>query len=370
MVFNPFPIINYIGSDYFCDRETETKAIVSNVKNGRNTLLISPRRLGKTSLIKHAFGQLKKWNCLYIDLNNTSSVSELLKNLTSSLAEISLRKSSFKDFLTSWKVAVEFDPYTGSFSAGMNWVKPSHEIKTVEELFARLSKEENILIAFDEFQRITEYREANTEGWLRGLAQKYPNIRFIYSGSHQRLLQEMFNSHKRPFYKSSDMLKLGLIDREVYSSFIEQKLKKAKKTFTDQSAAGFIYDQMSGKTAYIQEVCNRLYELDKAKISEEDILRTIGSLAEQNDPHFTVLKRGLTAIQLNVLWALAKLGKVYAITGNEMVRTSGVHNAVSIRKAVDKLLKIEVIYSDVDAKGEFITIDDEFLRLWLLRIKN
>ena len=366
---NPFSTISYIGPDFFCDRETETREILSNIKNGRNTLLISPRRLGKTSLIRHVFGHLKKWNCLYIDLNNTSSVGDLLKVLTSSLAEASAKRSTLKDFLSSWKISVEFDPYTGSFSAGMNWVKPSMEMKTVEELFQQLSKEENVVIAFDEFQRITEYPDQNTEGWLRSIAQKHPKIRFIYSGSHQRILQELFNSHKRPFYKSTDVVKLGLIEKDKYCGFMARHFKSGKITFTSEAMMPSIYDQMLGKTAYIQDVCNRIYDLGRAKVSEEDVFRVIGSFLDKYDSHFSIIRRGLTQIQFNVLWGIAKMGNVYAVTGTEIAKVSGVHNAVSVQKAVAKLLKIEVLYSDMDGKGEYVTIDDVFLRLWLLRIK-
>ncbi|MEJ0056250.1 MAG: ATP-binding protein [Bacteroidota bacterium] len=367
---NPFATVSYIGPQFFCDREEETSAILANIKNGRNTLLISPRRLGKTSLIRHVFGHLKKSNCLYIDLNNTSSVSDLLKVLTSSLAEAASRKTTFRNFLSSWKISVEFDPYTGSFTAGMNWVKPSLEMKTVEELFQQLSKEKNVIIAFDEFQRITEYPDQNTEGWLRSIAQKHPDIRFIYSGSHQRVLEEMFNVHKRPFYKSTDVVRLGLIKKDRYGEFIAHHFKSGKISFSNETLIPLIYDQMSGKTAYIQDVCNRIYDLGQHKISEEDVFRVIGSFLDKYDAHYSVIKRGLTQIQFNVLWAVAKLGKVYAVTGTEIAKVSGVSNAVSVQKSVTKLLKIEVLYSDIDEKGEYVTIDDVFLILWLLRIKT
>ena len=369
-MLNPFPTINYIGPDFFCDRETETRQILANIKNGRNTLLISPRRLGKTSLIRHVFGQLKKWNCLYIDLNNTSSVGDLLKALTSALAEVASKKTTFKNFLSSWKISVEFDPYTGSFTAGMNWVKPSMEMKTVDELFQELSKEENVVIAFDEFQRITEYPDQHTEGWLRSIAQKYPRIRFIYSGSHQRILNEMFSSHKRPFYKSTDFVKLGIIEKDKYCGYMARHFKSGKITFHTAATIPTIYDQMLGKTAYIQDVCNRIYDLGQNKISEEDVLRVIGSFMDKYDSHYSIIRRGLTRIQFKVLVGIAKLGNAYAVTGIEMAKVSGVHNAVTVHKSVAKLLKMEVIYSDVDSKGGYVTIDDVFLRMWVLRISQ
>ena len=369
-MINPFATVNYLGPDFFCDREKETKEIVSNIENGRNTLLISPRRLGKTSLIRHVFTRLKKWNCLYIDLNNTSSVGDLLNVLTSSLAEAAAKKTTFKKFLSSWKIAMEFDPYTGSFSAGMNWVKPSMEMKTVEELFQQLSKESNVVIALDEFQRIAEYPDQNTEGWLRSIAQKHPKIRFIYSGSHQRILENMFNSHKRPFYKSTDIIKIGLIEKTKYCHFIARHFKSGKISLSSGTTIPFIYDQMLGKTAYIQDVCNRIYDRGPASISEEDVLRVIGSFLDKYDPHYSIIKRGLTKIQFNVLMGIARLGKVHAITGTEIGKVSGVHNAVSVQKSVTKLLNMEILYSDVDEKGEFVTVDDVFLQLWLSRIRK
>ena len=165
------------------------------------------------------------------------------------------------------------------------------------------------------------------------------------------------------------MIKLGLIEKDVYSAFINRQFKRGKKSFATSALAHLIYDQMEGKTAYIQEVCNHLFESDNLKMMDEEIFRVIGSLIEKNESHFITIKRGLTAIQFKVLWGIAKLEKLYLVTGSEMSKTSGVHNAVSIKKAIEKLLKIEVIYSDSDEKGDYFTIDDIFLKLWLLKTK-
>ncbi len=72
---NPFATIGYLGPDYFCDREIEAKRLLDNIKNGRNTCLLAPRRLGKTSLIQHVIHKLPKWTCVYIDISGTEYVS-------------------------------------------------------------------------------------------------------------------------------------------------------------------------------------------------------------------------------------------------------------------------------------------------------
>ena len=74
-LWNPFVYQGYVSPDYFCDRITETKELIANLQNGRNTVLISPRRMGKTGLIQNAFWQLKKAEknviCIYIDIFTT-----------------------------------------------------------------------------------------------------------------------------------------------------------------------------------------------------------------------------------------------------------------------------------------------------------
>lgn len=57
---NPFIYQGYESPEYFCDRKAETKTLMSHLKNGRNVTLISPRRLGKTGLIKNTFYHWKK----------------------------------------------------------------------------------------------------------------------------------------------------------------------------------------------------------------------------------------------------------------------------------------------------------------------
>ena len=79
--FNPFSVLAYLGSDYFCDRENETKKLFEGLKNGRNITLISPRRMGKTGLIKHVFEKFdpKESLCFYVDLDQTTCLADLVQ---------------------------------------------------------------------------------------------------------------------------------------------------------------------------------------------------------------------------------------------------------------------------------------------------
>ncbi|MBX2961252.1 MAG: ATP-binding protein [Cyclobacteriaceae bacterium] len=365
---NPFVVIGYRGNETFCDRENETRALIKNLKNGRNTCIISPRRLGKTALVYHVFANLKDWVCVYVDLNLCNNLDDFLKSLASSLANIpSAHKFSFLELLTSLKFSVEMDALTGQYSVGFNLVKPGDNKKSVSELLKIIARQKNVVIALDEFQQILSFKEAQVEGWLRAEAQQHSSVRFIYSGSQQRVLHEMFGSNKRPFYHSAELMTLTCIPKDVYTAFIVDQFKKGKKSIS-KDVAGFIYDYCLGFTAYIQLVCNHLYDDTLRIIKEDSVLTTVGELLKQYEPFYLKLKKPLTDMQFKVLYAVAKLKKVYAITGNEFMSAAGITNPSSASKAVAALLKYDLIYTDTDESGkEFYSIDDVLFLRWLER---
>lgn len=364
---NPFVVIGYQGPDTFCDRGAETKTLLANVRNGRNTCLISPRRLGKTALIHHVFGQLGNHTGIYIDLNKCASVSDLLKVLGSAIANIP-QKQSLLEKLTALRFSLDFDSMTGQYSVGFNLVKPEESKKSFSELLSLLNaQKKTVVIALDEFQQILSFTDSNVEGWLRSEAQTYRSIRFIYSGSHQHILHEMFGSKTRPFYHSAELLKIKSIDQEEYVEFMVRNFKTGKKTI-DRDNAAFIYKFCYGFTAYIQLLCNHLYDKDSPILTRELILATAGELLAQYEPFYLKLKKPLTATQFRVLKAVAAMSKVYAVTGKEFMTTSGLTNASSVSKTVAALLKYDLLYVDTDEEGdEFYGIDDVLFMRWLQR---
>jgi uncharacterized protein len=364
---NPFATVGYLGPDTFCDREVETKKIVSNIKNGRNTCLLSPRRLGKTALIQHVFQSLPNWTCIYIDIAGTATMEEFLKRFTTGLYNASQKGLSIKQFLQSWKASVDFDPFTGGFSAGLSWVKPNQEKRTIEDIFKTLSKSKNIVIAFDEFQEITNYDDPSLEGWLRSIATQFPAIRFLYCGSHQRILREMFASQKRPFYHSADLVQLSPIKPDVYASFMVAKFKKGKIKMADKEYADWIYQYCRGFTAYIQEICNSLYSLGVSNITEEIIFKCIGDLLLKYEPYFLSYKNSLTKTQFAVLKGFATKDKVYQVNGKEFMASVGISNSSVINRTIESLTKNLFIYEDTDQKGKYYSMDNILFQKWIER---
>lgn len=367
---NPFATVGYLGPETFCDREQETKKIVANIKNGRNTCILAPRRLGKTALIQHVFHNLPNYTCIYIDIAGTATLAEFLKRFTSGLYNAASKGVSVREFLQSWKASVDFDPFTGGFSAGLSWVKPNQEKKTIEEIMKAVSKMKNVVIAFDEFQEITHYDDHSLEGWLRSIAIQFPMIRFLYCGSHQRILRDMFANQKRPFYHSADLIQLGKIAPEVYSTFIHANLRKGKIKFADKSQADWVYHYCRGFTAYIQDICNSLFALGVSPISDEIIFKCIGDLLLKYEPYFLSFKNNLTKTQYSILKGFAVRDKVYKVNSKEFMTSVGISNSSVINRAIVSLLAGQFIYEDTDQNGKYYSMDNVLFQKWIERQMN
>ena len=232
-IMNPFLITGYAAPKYFCDRVSETNTILDTLQNGRNITLTSPRRLGKTGLIKHIFYQLKKQGAtvIYIDLYPTESLNDFTQAFASAvlgqldsnpikaLKKIATVIKGLRPYLT-------VDPATNQPKVGLD-IAIGTETSTLDQVFNYLKRsEKQCYIAFDEFQQIANYPEKNIEALLRSYIQDLHNTRFIFSGSQSHMLGEMFLSPKRPFYQSTSEKSIGTINENVYYKFSAAFFKK------------------------------------------------------------------------------------------------------------------------------------------------
>ena len=197
---NPFLITGYQGPDYFCDREKETASLMSALKNGRNVTLISPRRMGKTGLIKNVFYYIQKENksaaCFYLDIFSTQNLQEFVSLLGRSvLGKLdTLSQSALKSlfsFFKSCRPIVSADEITGMPSVTLDFI-PERSEETLKEIFTYLNQSGvECYIAIDEFQQIIEYPEKGVEGLLRSYIQFTSNVHFIFSGSKKHLMESI-----------------------------------------------------------------------------------------------------------------------------------------------------------------------------------
>ena len=268
MIANPFIITGeYISKDYFCDRDFETGVITSNILNGRNTVLISPRRMGKTGLISHVLNQdeiKNNYRSFTIDLYSTSSLAEMVMMLSKEIIQKNKSKgektlTSFIQVVKSLRPGAKIDPVSGELKFDLSLGEITQPSNSIEEIFDYLEQQEQpCIVAIDEFQQIADYPEKNALALLRTHIQKIKNTWFIFSGSNRRMMEKLFNSPSEPFYQSCCPLYLGVIDKDEYYNFASKHFANDGRTIPKE-CFDLIYNTFEGHTWYVQRILNELY---------------------------------------------------------------------------------------------------------------
>lgn len=366
---NPFLISGYESPEYFCDRKAETSDLMETLKNGRNITLTSPRRMGKTGLIKHSFHLLKKQDSdivvIYIDLFPTENLagftqafaSAVLGQLDSNPTKM-LKKAT--SFFKSLRPAVTYDDLTGKPKVTLD-IAVGTEAHSIEQVFQYLKQSgKTCYIAFDEFQQIAHYPEKNIEALLRSHIQDLHNIHFIFSGSQAHMLEEMFLSPKRPFYQSTSEKTIGTIGVDAYFDFASEFFKKQGRELP-HDVFSMIYQQYEGHTWYIQMILNRIYAKKTRIIDSELVQECISDILTENEYYYQHLLKVYAKGQAKLLKAIGKEKIVKEITSGSFISKYGLTATSSVKGALSRLIDDEVVYHSDNG----YIIYDRFFGEWL-----
>ena len=369
---NPFVYQGYISPDYFCDRIVETEELIGNLQNGRNTVLISPRRIGKTGLIKNTFYQLQRTEkesvCIYIDIMPTKNQHEFVQMLGTAIVQdvLSHEQQAMKRLLTffgSWRPVFSTDPMTGLPTVSVS-IEPKQSEMTLKTIFDYLvQSRREIYIAIDEFQQITNYPETGLEALLRSYIQFAPNVHFVFSGSKRHLMTQIFTSPDRPFYQSTVSMGLLPLHKEIYYEFA-RRFFEAKKGSLNQDVFYDLYERLRGVTRSIQLLLNRLYETEKNADSTSKVNEAILHIVNSNAMQYEELASFLTDNQLSLLKAVAKEGYVESPQSNGFITNYNLPGASSIKTALDLLLDKDLVQRT--EKG--YRVSNFFFETWLKRL--
>lgn len=357
---NPFSTRYTPG--YFCDREKEIQYLRDNLVNGLNTLIHSPRRLGKTALVHHLFHQLgkeKQFETIYIDLFATQNMNDLIKILSEQILKKYHKRNiveGLKKILSGLSPTISILP-DGTPQIGLNLTESQYD-GTLRQLFDFVNKrKKRVIIAFDEFQEVASYPE-KAEAILRTHIQALSNIGFIFSGSSNHILQQMFYSAKRPFYQSSEVLVLEKIEHGRYFEFIGMLFEKSGKTITDE-AIDYILDFSEDYTYYTQVICNYVFYRSGKKVSKIDLMDMTSNYLENRKLDYMNILSLLPENQKKVLIAIAKEGRVDKPTAMDFIIRYRLPSVSSTLQAVNALADKEVIYKWT---GNFVVYDVFFRR--------
>lgn len=370
---NPFPFVGYHGPDYFCNREKEKTQIIRNLENEGSITLISIRRMGKTGLIHHVFENLPSgFKGIYVDILPTENLNQLLNIMATSIIRSVPGNSSIGkkvwNFIKNLRPVITFDSLTGEPQASFNIAK--EEISAnIQSVFQFLEQQSfKTVIALDEFQQILKYPEKNTEAWLRGAMQQLKQVHFIFSGSQQHLMADIFALPDRPFFRSAHLFYLYTIEQKEYSAFIEKLFYRHGKTISPESV-GDILKWCNLHTYYVQLLCNRVFSATEKEVSGEIWKAQANELLIEQEPVFLNYRNLLTNHQWQLLKAISSKDKVYQPTSKEFLRGYQLGSSATVLRSLQSLIKYEFIYSNTDSNGQkYYSVYDILFRHWISEV--
>ena len=370
-IINPFIVTGKIEPEYFCDRVTESARLVKSITNGNNLVIISPRRMGKTGLIRFCYDKpeiSKEYYTFFIDILHTSSLREFTYLLGREIYETLLPRSRkmanlFIQTIKSISGKFGFDPISGTPTFNVELGDIDRPEYTLEEIFRYLANADKpCIVAIDEFQQIAKYPEKNIEALLRTHIQKLRNSNFIFAGSERHMMQEMFTSAARPFYHSADMLELKAIVPEIYIPFIVGHFEKRNRHIATENIEK-VYHLFKGHTYYIQKTFNEAFAdtPEEEECTLETIQAAIDNMIAANDTIFREILSNIPEKQKELLYAIAKDGEAERITSSEFIKRHSLTSASSVQSASKKLLDKDIITEINKA----FSVTDKLFAMWM-----
>ena len=369
---NPFIITaDYYGPEYFCDRQAETEALESNIANGRNTVLISSRRMGKSGLIAHVFNRAfvkSNFKTFSIDLYPTSSLAELILLLAKEITGPLKSKGqslweSFLGIVKSLRPGFKVDPVTGQFVFDLSLGEIVKPVDSLKEIFQYLEGSEvPCLVSMDEFQQIAEYPDNNVLELLRTYVQKCKHTWFIFAGSDRRMMEKLFNNPSEPFYMSCSPLYLDAIQYENYLAFARHHFEAAGKSLQEESFKQ-VYELFEGHTWYVQRLMNELYawtkpgEVADAQMASDALTFVIKTYART----FQEQMSSYPEAQKQLLIAIAKDGQAQQVTSVAFCKKHSMKSPSTVQSALRVLHDKGIVRKD----GTTYSVTNRLFGIWL-----
>lgn len=369
---NPFVTTGYAGAEFFCDREKETEDIIRYLTNGNNVALISPRRYGKSDLLRHCFAQktiIDNYYTFIVDIYSTKTVAEMVGKLGSAILETLKPKGKktwekFLAILSSVRSGISFD-INGQPSWTMSVGDIHSPTATLDEIFAYLQNADRpCLVVIDEFQQITKYGDPNIEAEIRTRVQYCSNAHFVFSGSRRQLMGTIFTSPARPFYQSVTLYHLDRLPLDRYSEFCTNLFEKRGKHL-DIAVVNHLYKQFDGVTYYMQRVMNELFSQTAvgATCVEEDVSKAVDEIIAVSSTIYEDLMYQLPEKQSRVLIAVAKDGSAKNVTSGSFTKRHSLPSPNSVKSAIPALIDKGLLTQD---KGVY-KVYDLFFAIWLVK---
>ena len=357
------------SGDNFTDREKETERLLLNFQHGVNTVLISPRRWGKTSLVQKVcrLAQSDTLKIVYLDifscrsdrdfydafaaaiLKQTSSKwDEWLENARLFLSRISPRISIGTDPMTDFSISLEMNP-------------KSNDIDEILQLPEKIAQKKgcNIVVCIDEFQQIAEFKDSRIfQKRLRSVWQLQKSVSYCLFGSKKHLMNELFEKKSLPFYKFGDAIYLQKIGTMDWIDYICKRFEATGKRISKELAEK-ICQKVDNHSSYVQQLAWLVWIHTDKVATEQDFE---AALQDQNTPLFEKQTESLTTYQMNFLRAVLD-GIHSEFTTHEILQKYQLGSSANVSIIKRALVKKELI----EIEKRQVVIPDPVMEVWLKR---
>lgn len=359
-----------VEDDNFTDRISETERLKQNFNHGVNTILISPRRIGKTSIVKKVLRELDNPEIITVfmdiydcrdefDFYNkfsaaviksvSSSVDSILKNITDLIGRISP------------KISVSQEPSSEvSLSLGLTPKQCNpEELLNIPQVLAR-KKGIHIVVCIDEFQQIGEFPHSlEVQKKMRSIWQHQKDVTYCFFGSKKHMMEKLFGDRKMPFFQFGEMTELGLIPTCEWVKYIKSRFALEHKDISDELASK-LCSMVQNHSSYVQQLSWNLFVRTDRIATDEALQIAFQDTMDQNRPCFTEQIRSLSTYQLNFLKALAN-GITSGFTSVQILSEWHLGSKSSISVIKKALLDKELIETGQDS----VIIADPLFKIWL-----
>jgi AAA+ ATPase superfamily predicted ATPase len=368
----PFIFGKSADSNNFTDREEESLQLERNFKSSVNTIIISPRRWGKTSLVENVTNKLKVKNknikiCL-MDVFNIRTEGEFYEYFAKEVLKASASRweemvANAKMYLSHLLPKISFSADGQSeISFGVDWKtlkKHPDEILNLPQSIAK-AKNINLIVCIDEFQSIGEFPESLAfQRKLRAQWQHHHNVAYCLYGSKRTMLLNIFANSHMPFYKFGDLMFLEKISNEKWAEFIKTKFEESGKRIKIEQAE-YLAQLVDNHSYYVQQLAQQSWLRTATSCNVKIIDAALQGIKNQLSLLFVGQIETLSPTQINFLKAI--IDGVSEFSTQDNLRKYRLGSSANISKIKKTLSNREII----DIIGTDIEILDPIFKLWLI----
>lgn len=369
---NLFVFGKTVSGDAFTDREKDTAKLVSNFQYGVNTFLLSPRRWGKTSLVKKAKGiaENSKLKIVYVDVHLCRSREEFCERFASAvLTQTSTKMEEWmenaKTFLSrfSFGVNASTDP-SSEINFKLQFAPQEQSMEDLLQLPERIAKRKKIrvVVCIDEFQQIGYFQNSlqfQTE--LRSVWQHHESTSYCLFGSKKHMMETFFDDSSKPFYKFGDIFYLQRIPMEYWVKYINDKFRREGKSITAKQAT-WIVDHVEGNSSYVQQLSWYVFQRTDKKVDNNILSDALTELVEQCTDVFEARTESLTAYQMSLLRCIAD-GIHTGLSSAKVISRYNLVSSANVNVVKKSLLDKDLI--SIEKKETYLS--DPIMGIWLKR---